>query len=88
MPPLQGQSTYEIMELLPAGWAVAVSRSSGEPYYYNEASGGSTLDWPSSAYDAAELEVRLALGHAPAILGPSQDHDACWFGPRPPTTVR
>ena len=69
MSPLQGQSTYEIMELLPAGWAVAVSQSSGEPYYYNEASSESTFDWPSSVYDALEREVCHALGRTRTIRG-------------------
>eukprot|EP01052_Picozoa_sp_SAG31_P005313 SAG31_NODE_231_length_19768_cov_9.498170_11_plen_102_part_00 len=41
-----GESTYDLASLLPAGWTVLVSRSTGHTFYHNEESGESTFEWP------------------------------------------
>jgi hypothetical protein len=39
---------------LPDGWEVAVSRSTGEEYYYNASTGESSYEWPAGARSTGE----------------------------------
>jgi hypothetical protein len=48
---------------LPDGWEVAVSRSTGEEYYYNASTGESSYEWPAGAQ-------RVEPASAPAAAPP------------------
>ncbi len=60
---------------LPAGWEAVVSKSSGDRYYKNVATGETTWDFPA---DPASLELPATLGAAPGDTRSPQEEPAAF----------
>lgn len=78
-PPAFGSGPEE--EALPAGWESAISRSTGETYYINTATGDTQYEWPTAVEEAEgsrreSLKARAAQAKAKAAKAASATKSA------------
>jgi hypothetical protein len=71
---------------LPLGWEEHVSRSTGEPYYFNSSTGETTYDFPNEqpSHDLEDYTAR-ALDYEPPPAFDEGVEDADDFPPPPPS---